>query len=640
MGSDEMAPLQAHVDVQVKHLTAVAGLVRELQSAEEQYGKEYAELPFDVQEDVLSTIKQLPHLQEVSQGLGHFVHKCSEVKAAVAQDLTQQVIAPLEALTADHVEKAQHLLSELYELLQKEKAYDLAYQNLREGCKYGDASQEESTLADQDESELQLHRVHRDQLLRKRDAERLAIQQWITALHFSGQRYEAHVRDVLRQTRAVYERMITSMTALIRELQEQLNQDAHAASTSTINSSRAVSDESWERLLRGYDCHVAITGWMSELFKRLIPLEQTAAKSLQKALKLDRALSKAFGGVGFSSQLSGLIEFHGLLTVNIANPIMRTLKFTKERLERMRNELSKSLEETRTLMVAARAQLDARVAKDTGEEKDPVRCDSLTSSESSDCSLEDNNEENENSSCNAGPNEEENTPEHIQLETVERKLVLQRQEMTRVLDQTSFLAVKTMELMVQDYVKHVTKALAALSETIRAESPQIQQSSHTSLPQPWEHITERLSIAVSDKPGLSVHEASDNQRHLNPKDDTATKRADRRCRSDSKEAARGIREPSVVQVALSFVQSAVGVVWWAAFLGFKNAKAHVPHSFEDRAVLVIIAVTILTLTSICVKSNQLQDSWSNLTDTQHSNSQDLVHMVKLSAQVCTQQLAQ
>ncbi|KAG3013097.1 hypothetical protein PC128_g16113 [Phytophthora cactorum] len=463
MGSDEMAPLQAHVDVQVKHLTAVAGLVRELQSAEEQYGKEYAELPFDVQEDVLSTIKQLPHLQEVSQGLGHFVHKCSEVKAAVAQDLTQQVIAPLEALTADHVEKAQHLLSELYELLQKEKAYDLAYQNLREGCKYGDASQEESTLADQDESELQLHRVHRDQLLRKRDAERLAIQQWITALHFSGQRYEAHVRDVLRQTRAVYERMITSMTALIRELQEQLNQDAHAASTSTINSSRAVSDESWERLLRGYDCHVAITGWMSELFKRLIPLEQTAAKSLQKALKLDRALSKAFGGVGFSSQLSGLIEFHGLLTVNIANPIMRTLKFTKERLERMRNELSKSLEETRTLMVAARAQLDARVAKDTGEEKDPVRCDSLTSSESSDCSLEDNNEENENSSCNAGPNEEENTPEHIQLETVERKLVLQRQEMTRVLDQTSFLAVKTMELMVQDYVKHVTKALAALT---------------------------------------------------------------------------------------------------------------------------------------------------------------------------------
>ncbi|KAG3096577.1 hypothetical protein PI124_g15174 [Phytophthora idaei] len=148
MGSDELAPLQAHVDVQVKHLTAVAGLVRELQSVEEQYGKEYAELPFDVQEDVQSTIKQLPHLQGVSQGLGHFVHKCSEVKAAVAQDLTQQVIAPLEALTADHVEKAQHLLSELYELLQKEKAYDLAYQNLREGCKYGDASQEESTLAD------------------------------------------------------------------------------------------------------------------------------------------------------------------------------------------------------------------------------------------------------------------------------------------------------------------------------------------------------------------------------------------------------------------------------------------------------------------------------------------------------------
>ncbi|KAG3096576.1 hypothetical protein PI125_g15931 [Phytophthora idaei] len=237
----------------------------------------------------------------------------------------------------------------------------------------------------------------------------------------------------------------TSLGSVMRptELQEQLNQDAHAASTSTINSSRAVSDDSWERLLRGYDCHVAITGWMSELFKRLIPLEQTAAKSLQKALKLDRALSKAFGGVGFSSQLSGLIEFHGLLTVNIANPIMRTLKFTKERLERMRNELSKSLEETRTLMVAARAH--------------------LTSSESSDCSLEDNNEENENSSCNAGPNEEENTPEHIQLETVERKLVLQRQEMTRVLDQTSFLAVKTMELMVQDYVKHVTKALAALT---------------------------------------------------------------------------------------------------------------------------------------------------------------------------------
>ncbi|ETP31457.1 hypothetical protein F442_19674 [Phytophthora nicotianae P10297] len=627
MVSDELAPLQTHVEAQIKHLAAVAGVVRELQSAEEQYGRTYVGLPFEV---LKSTIQRIPQLQGVSQGFGNFVQKCSEIKTNVAQDLMNQVIAPLEAFTADHVEKAQHLLSELYELLQKEKAFDLAYQNLREGCKDGETSQETS-----DESELQLHRMHRDQLLHKRDTERLAIQQWITALHFSGQRYEAHVRDVLHQTRAVYERMISSLTALISQLQEQLNQDAGTARTiNTGDKSSAVSDESWETFLEEYDCHVAITGWMSELFRQLIPLEQTAAKALHKAVKLDRASSKTFGGMGLNCQLSGLIEFHGLLTVNIANPILRTLKFTKERQERMRNELSKSLEETRTLVVAARAQLDARVLKDDAEEKDPVRCDSLTSSETSDCSLEESNEENENSG-NSAPNEEENTPEQMQVEKLRRKLALQKLEMTRVLEQTSFLAVKTMELMVQDYVKHVSKALAALSEAIRVEHPETQRSSRvSSSPRPWEDITERLSIAVSDKPGVPVAEMSDNQQK--PKDDTANRRVRR---TDCKNA-RSNREPSGVQVLLSFVQSVVGAAWWAASLCFRIAKAPMPHSFGERAVLVIITVAILTLTGICVKSHQLQYSWSNLTDTQHSNSQDLVQIVKLATEVCTQQLTQ
>ncbi|KAG7379758.1 hypothetical protein PHYPSEUDO_008227 [Phytophthora pseudosyringae] len=651
MVSDELAPLEAHVEAQVKHLTAVAGVVRELRSAEQQYGQEYAELPFDVPAEVKETLKRLPQLQGVTQRFGHFVHRCSKIKAALAEDLTKEVIAPVEAFTVDHIEKAQHLLSEMYELLQKEKAFDLAYENLREGCKKDEAPREksaasESTSSPLDEGELELHRMHRDQLLRRRDAERLAIQQWITALHFAGQRYEAHVRDVRRRTCVVFERMIASLTALISEVQNQLQSEG-ANTTNTLvmemsdcNNSSAVSEECCEGFLAGYDCHVAITSWMGELFKQLIPVEHKAAKRLRKAIKLDRALSKAFGGVGFSSQLSGLIEFHGLLTVNIANPIMRTLKFTKERQERMRNELSQSLEETRTLTAAARARVDASVAKDTVAEKDPVRCDSLTSSETSECSVEDNNEEDQSSSAVALKDKVpvENTPEQSQLETLERKLLLQRQEMARVLEQTSYLAVKTMELMVQDYWKHVTQALAALSETIHQEIPQAikRNASDDASPQPWTHIAERLSIVVSDQPALPVEE---NQSNQNPRRCSISKRNTvlRRCRMISK-IARGVGEPSAAQVVLSFLQSAVGVAYWASGRGFKTAKSRLPQSFEERAVLVVTAVVLLTLASICFKSRQLQTSWTDLSDTQHSNSEDLVQIVKLSLEVCSQRV--
>ncbi|KAF4137231.1 hypothetical protein GN958_ATG13576 [Phytophthora infestans] len=147
----------------------------------------------------------------------------------------------------------------------------------------------------------------------------------------------------------------------------------------------------------------------------------------------------------------------------------------------MRNELSKSLEETQTLIAAARAQLDARVTKDEVETNDPVRCDSLMSSAMSGCSLYYNNDNNENS-CNTASNQEENAPEQIQFEKLETKLALQRQEMAPVLEQTSFSAVKTMELVVQDYAKHVIKALAALGEAIRVQPSEYQRELRASPP--------------------------------------------------------------------------------------------------------------------------------------------------------------
>ncbi|KAH7479896.1 uncharacterized protein KRP23_6679 [Phytophthora ramorum] len=639
-----LAPLEAHVGAQVKHLTAVAGVVQELQAVEEQYAKEFAELPFDVSADATTTLERLPPLRTVCDDFSLFVRKCSVVKADAAKDLTKEVIAPLEVFTTEHVEKAQHLLSELYELLQREKAFDVAYENLLESCEK-DQTQEksaeiESTSPAQDQSELQLHQTHMEQLLRKRDAERLAIQQWITALHFAGQRYEAHVRDVLRRTLSVYSRMITSLTALVGELQGQLTRDTSGANVavraSGSNNSSAASEESWESFMAGYDCHVAITCWMSELFKQMIPVEQNTAKRLQKVVKLDRAVTKAFGGVEFSSRLSGLIGFHGLLTVNIADPIMRTLKFSRERQERMRKELSKSLEETGALVVNAQARLDAKLksSKEQTEEKSPVRRDSMTSSETSECGVDDNNEH-EHKGSDVTPLEEvlvKTTPEQVRLETAERKLELQRQEMARVLEQTSYLSVKTMELMVQDHIKHVIKALTALAETTQKEITATQRSGPETASQPWDHITEKLSIGVSDHPVFQDEKSQQNERHCSQIHAASHRMIHRR--RDIRTVARSVNEPSVIQVALSFAQSAVGILGWAAAIGFKTAKSHMPHSMEERVVLAAIVVMIFAMISVCMRSSQLHHSWGDLTNTQQLNSEVVAQVVKLSLDVC------
>ncbi|OWZ19272.1 Urease accessory protein [Phytophthora megakarya] len=603
MVSNELAPLEAHVETQVQHLKAVADVARELRSAEEQYARDYAELPFDLPAAVKAKLKRLPQLQGVSESFSLFISKCSLGKAAVVYDLTKEVIAPLEVFTDDHIKKVHHLLSELYELLQKETAFNLAYENLREGCIEDEVSREGSA------SEQQLHRMHRDRLLRKRDAERLAIQQRITALHFAGQRYEAYMGNIVRQVRVVYERMVAALAGLISELQVQLGK-----CTGDPNMDSDFScEESWESFMAGYDCHIAVTCWMSELFKHLIPVEHKASKSLQKTVKLNRALSKAFGGVEFSSQFSGLIGFHGLLTVNIENPIMRTLKFTRARQERIRNELSKSLADTLTLVLAARVRL---VRLDAGmpekvEEQTPLRCNSLTSSETSECKVS-----------------VENTPELIQLETLERKLSLQRHEMAHVLNQTSFLAVKTMELMVQDYLKHVIKALATLSETFHVEPQEVGRNAS---PQPWEHIAERLSIAVSDQPALPPQD-KENRRRCSDKN-TAVRRG----RVAHRNSFHG-KELSAVQATLSFLQSAVGVVYWSGEVIFKTAKAHMPQSFQERAVLVAIGMVMLVLVNVCVKSSQLQTSWRDLTATQQSNLAHITHIVKLSLELCAQQI--
>lgn len=253
MVSDELAPLEAHVEAQVKHLTAVTGVVCELQAVEKQYADDYAALPLDLPAATQLTLEGLPQLQQVSDGFSQFVRNSSAIKAAVAVDLSKKVIAPLEAFTAEHVEKTQHLLSELYELLQKEKAFDVAYQNLLETCERdhnAGPAVDGSANGEFVEAEALLHRVHMEQLLRKRDAERLAIQQWITALHFAGQRYEAHVRNVLQLIIAVYDRMVAAMTKLAGDYQE-LGRDPNEATTvlklNSDNNCSAVSEDSWER---------------------------------------------------------------------------------------------------------------------------------------------------------------------------------------------------------------------------------------------------------------------------------------------------------------------------------------------------------------------------------------------------------
>lgn len=607
-----LAPLEAHAEAQVTHLLAVAAVVRELQASEAQYAQGYNELPSQIPTDIQQTLEQLPQLRRVCSGFSLLVRDVAAAKASLASALATDVLDPLIAFTTEHGEKARHLLSELFELLQREKAFDVAYQQLHEQSESSGESQDE-------EDRQQLQQTHMARLLQKRDAERNTIQQWITALHFADQRYAAQVHDVVKRTLAVYDRMIASSTALVDSLQTELRGDVGDAEQSNN------CEQSWTSLVDKYDCHIAVTSWMIEVFRQLVPVEQKTMKSLQKVLKLDRAASKGFNSVGFSARLRDLSEYHELLTVNVAEPILRTLKFSKEKQERMRKELVKTVEETCSLVCSARDELSTKLS--SAKDGDPIRCDSLTSSETSEtCEIDNQNGDDDSVVDDAS----ESTAEQIHLEAMEQKLTTQTREVTFVLEQTSFLAVKTMELILQDHLKHVRKALSSLSESIHAEAPT--SRGVTDKPeQPWKHITEMLSICVDSS------SSREEEREPNVITDDSPRRLQHRRISALKAPQLGgsVHRPSFRHTAVSIAHFILSIVCWAVVALIKFVRAQLPPTAAERVVVAGIAVVIFTMTRVCLESSRLESSWSDLAGIQTANSQDLEEIVKRSIRLCT-----
>ncbi|KAG7398452.1 hypothetical protein PHYBOEH_011073 [Phytophthora boehmeriae] len=642
-----LAPLEAHADTQVKHLLAIADVIRALQSTEAQYAKRYAALPFQTPESTAETLKQLPQLREVCSCFSLLVHEFAALKAGLASELLTQVLEPLEEFTMDHGEKARHVLSELYELLQKEKAFDLAYQKLHEGCNA--SSSQEDSASSEDETSSQLQQTHMLRLLRKRDAERLTIQQWITALHFAGQRYQTQLTQVVSRTTSIYERMIASSRTLLSRLQEQLNQEIASSSSSigekSNNSASKTFEESWDDELVRYDCHVALTTWMSSLFRQIIPVEQNTAKLLQKVAKLDRVADKESVGFGLSF-LTGLSEYHDILTVNIANPIVRTLKLSKEKQERMQKELVKSLSETVSLVADARARVDTRTSASkeySDHGKIPIRRDSMTSSETSDLCESDNNEH--DSSANGFAQDFETasdwTPELSYLQTMERKLALQTQEMTSVLEQTSYLAVKTMELMVQDHIKRVCMALDTLSDAMHMEPNEAKQT--VAHKQPWDHIAEMLSIHVATDFVAQVKNSSQQVHFWNHGNKTHAGKTQvagqhwhrRRFDLATDYVGKAVTGLSVCRFAANTIPFTLRLLRLTIAAPFRFTLDHLPPSQEERVAVAVIFVAIFVMINICMASTQVQQSWRDLTDIQRSNAKDLEQIVKLAVDVCT-----
>lgn len=547
--------LEQHVNDKIKRLGLISRFLHDLQSVEDKYAQECTKLACTVPGKREKQLERLPELHRVCAGLEEFVKAHNDAKAMLAKDLARTATAPMDSFLDQQTRQTKRMLAEISEAAKKEQDLDAQCRHIRECLVSGgnrattndtDGRSLSATCNQDFESEgersgikgcynaaetkaLRAHRAKQQKQLlelhNRRKSERGNIRERLDELHLAEQQQVAVMNGIVERIITAYNRLIIQSNSLIADLQMQLSAEKQASKNRTDSAEDAKSqdggeDSRWVLFLEKYDYHVEMTSWMDSFFTQVFPVEENMLKRLQAVLKLHpntqvfTATRISEAGSATSSKdgssatiVSDLMHFHKLLTVNLMDPISRTLKFSKQKQEKIRQELLQSLEETTKLVQYTRKKLKEKEAKAlkllvssrvgrqlppsesslSGSASDAMKLNlsnfGLRSAVASLSKVQSPTGKQRNSLTNIelegrdGGGRVATTVERSGLEkdvedsrayliSLERNETEQRREIMQTLQNTSLLSVKTMELMVNDYLKHLSKALATIQACI------------------------------------------------------------------------------------------------------------------------------------------------------------------------------
>lgn len=536
-----MAPLEQHAVDKLKHQHATSTFLRDLQCVQDKYALECSKLPFAIPDKLQRRLLrdqndqvQVQPLGRVVFGLEAFVRNHNEAKMRLAKELTVAVVTPMDAFLDQQAKQTKCLLMEIAQALQNEQELSAQCLSLRTTAKAESSQQsgsnqsEDSVLATKkQQSQRQLKA-----LITRREHERAVVKERLDELHLVEQQQLAVTNSILERVIESYNRLITQTRSLIADLQTALAGEIKTTQPECPDNA-GDDEQSWRAFLKQCERHVAMTEWLNGFFTQLFAVEENMIKRLQTMLRL-HPNSDIFTATGTSPSrttgslanrdgasvpvISDLMHFHKLLTVNLVDPIGRTLRFSKQKQDKIRQELLASLDETAKLVQHTRKQVRERELKHlralhgsssssaavapsgspghavvvsvatsfSGHVADAMRLNlsnfglrsavvamsktmGTTNQGKSRTSLTDDDcEEPQDTMAKKKPppavmgTEKELNGARMYLLSLQRNEVEQRREIVKTLRSTSLLGVKTMELMVHDYLKHVGIALRAL----------------------------------------------------------------------------------------------------------------------------------------------------------------------------------
>lgn len=555
-----MVPLEQHAAENLKCLRATSAFLRDLQSVQDKYALECSKLPFAIpcklQRRLLrdqndnETQGQAQPLGRVAFGLEAFVRKHNEAKTRLAKELAAAVVTPMDAFLDQQAKQTTCLLMEIAQALQNEQEHQAQAQYLSQRAtatpepKQSGSNQSEDVVMTTKDQKQQSQRKLKA-VLNRREHERAVVKERLDELHLVEQQQLAVTNNILERVIESYNRLITQTTSLIADLQATLTGEIKTTQPEKHDDEGAGDDEqSWKTFLKQCERHVAITEWLNGFFTQLFSVEENMIKRLQAMLKLHPNSdvfiitvprpSTAAGSAAVANRdgasvpvISDLMHFHKLLTVNLMDPIGRTLRFSKQKQDKIRQELLASLDETAKLVQHTRKQVKERELKHlkalsssssssaavapsgshgvgvgahhgdavvsvamsfSGHVADAMRLNLsnfglrsavVTMSKTTGTtqgkprtSLTDDDDAPRDTTVSATAVKKKQAPltgvekelndARVYLLSLQRNEVEQRREIVKTLRSTSLLGVKTMELMVHDYLKHVGLALRTL----------------------------------------------------------------------------------------------------------------------------------------------------------------------------------
>lgn len=527
------AAVEQRVKQQVKELHAIVELLRELAQCHTKHALEFSQLPLQCPVP-LDTSNAPAALRSVVGCLEMTVAMMAQAQTLLANDLAATVVGPLEAFEKQQHRQTKQLVAEIDDALASERqlhqslktAIDRATQRDTLKVKRRRTSQPEDD--NQCSEDVATHGDGKTDHLRstkeQRNRSREITKQRLEELDLTDEQQAAVVQGQLRRCFD----FLSSFTTRITDHASDVVWHQQPPDT-TIDTAPLADDEA----LQLCDLHVEATSWMATFFAQLLVVQETMVRRLQSLTKSHAlethctVFASSTGASGSSVEdttLWELVQSHKQLVANLADPISRTLRFSKHKQETIRKELVESMVDARKAVHVARTKVNDKEQRLVHLQQSQLLMTTTGSSENGlgvgltalglrtavsawtkqlsspkkklvktksiplDASPLD-------STVIAPPSPlrsmSENMSRLLQVEkeladarshlaALEQTEANQRVETVRALESAAAIAVKTMELMVHDFWKNVAKAMGLMSSAIATNVEKLSGSDATS----------------------------------------------------------------------------------------------------------------------------------------------------------------